>query len=152
VRREDLVVAAVAIAACIVAFALTFRFSTTTPAAMMSGMGAEFFPRLVIAVMVLLAVCIAFGIGSPPMEKPAPVPVSVWITAGVLVAFVAAVELLGMWLAAFVLLVGLARMWGEKSYLKTSLAAIGLLAVVYLVFVRVLKGNFPGGLIAGLWS
>jgi hypothetical protein len=57
-----------------------------------------------------------------------------------------------MWLAAFVLLVGLARMWGEKSYLKTSLAAIGLLAVVYLVFVRVLKGNFPGGLIAGLWS
>jgi hypothetical protein len=57
-----------------------------------------------------------------------------------------------MWLAAFVLLVGLARMWGEKSYLKTSLAAIGLLAVIYLVFVRVLKGNFPGGLIARLWS
>jgi len=152
VRREDLVVAAVAIAACIVAFALTFRFSTTTPAAMMSGMGAEFFPRLVIAVMVVLAVCIAFGIGNPPMEKPVPVPVSVWITAGALVTFVAAVELLGMWLASFVLLVGLARMWGEKSYLKTGLAAIGLLAVVYLVFVRVLKGNFPGGLIAGLWS
>jgi hypothetical protein len=63
-----------------------------------------------------------------------------------------AVELLGMWLASFVLLVGLARMWGEKSYLKSGLAAIGLLAVVYLVFVRVLKSNFPGGLIAGLWS
>ena len=68
-------VAAVAIAACAVAFALTFRFSATTPAAMMSGMGAEFFPRLVIAVMVVLAVCIAFGIGSPPMERPAPVPI-----------------------------------------------------------------------------
>ncbi len=145
-------VAAVAIAACAVAFGLTFRFSTTTPAAMMSGMGAEFFPRLVIAVIVVLAVCIAFGIGSPPMEKPAPVPLSVWITAGVLVAFMFAVELLGMWLASFVLLVGLARMWGEKSYLKSGLAAIGLLAVVYLVFVRVLKSNFPGGLIAGLWS
>ena len=144
--------AAVALATCVVAFGLTFRFSTTTPAAMMSGMGAEFFPRLVIAVMAVLAVCIAFGIGSPPMEEPAPVPLSVWITAGVLVAFVAAVELLGMWLASFVLLVGLARMWGEKSYLKTGLAAIGLLAVVYLVFVRVLKSNFPGGLIAGLWS
>ena len=144
--------AAVAIAACIVAFALTFRFSATTPAAMMSGMGAEFFPRLVIALIVVLAVCIALGIGSPPMERPAPVPVNVWITAGVLLTFVAAVELLGMWLASFVLLVGLARMWGEKSYLKTGLAAIGLLAVVYLVFVRLLKSNFPGGLIAGLWS
>lgn len=144
--------AAVAIAGCIVAFALTFRFSTTTPAAMMSGMGAEFFPRLVIAVIVVLAVCIAFGIGNPPMEKPAPVPVSVWATAGVLVAFVAAVELIGMWLASFVLVVGLGRMWGEKSYLKTGVAAVGLLAVIYLVFVRVLKGNFPGGLLAGLWS
>ena len=122
--------AAVALATCVVAFGLTFRFSTTTPA----------------------AVCIALGIGSPPMEKPAPVPISVWITAGVLVAFMFAVELLGMWLASFVLLVGLARMWGEKSYLKTGLAAIGLLAVVYLVFVRVLKSNFPGGLITGLWS
>jgi len=145
-------VAAVAIAGCIVAFALTFQFSTTTPAAMMSGMGAEFFPRLVIAVIVVLAVCIAFGIGNPPMEKPAPVPVSVWITAGVLVAFVAAVQLIGMWLASFVLVVGLGRMWGEKSYLKTGVAAVGLLAVIYLVFVRVLKGNFPGGLLAGLWS
>jgi len=152
VRREDLVVAAVAIAGCIVAFALTFRFSTTTPAAMMSGMGAEFFPRLVIAVIVVLAVCIAFGIGNPPMEKPAPVPVSVWITAGVLVAFVAAVQLIGMWLASFVLVVGLGHMWGEKSYLKTGVAAVGLLAVIYLVFVRVLKGNFPDGLLAGLWS
>ena len=37
-------------------------------------MGAEFFPRLVIAVIVVLAVCIAFGIGSPPMEKPAASP------------------------------------------------------------------------------
>ena len=144
--------AAVALATCVVAFGLTFHFSTTTPAAMMSGMGAEFFPRLVIVVMAVLAVCIALGIGSPPMQKPAPVPVSVWITAGVLLAYIAAVELIGMWLASFALLVGLARMWGEKSYLKIGLAAVGLLAVIYLVFVRVLKGNFPGGQIAGLWS
>ena len=51
--------AAVVLAACAVAFGLTFRFSTTTPAAMMSGMGAEFFPRLVIAVIVVLSVELA---------------------------------------------------------------------------------------------
>ena len=145
-------VAAVAIAGCAIAFGLTFRFTTTTPAAMMSGMGAEFFPRLVIAVMAVLAVCIALGIGNPPMERPAPVPASVWITVGVLVAYIAAVELIGMWLASFALLVGLARMWGEKNFLKIGVAAGALLAVVYFLFVRVLKSNFPGGLISGLWS
>lgn len=145
-------VAAVAITACAIAFGLTFRFTTTTPAAMMSGMGAEFFPRLVIAVMAVLAVCIAFGIGNPPMDKPAPIPVSVWLTIGVLVAYIAVVELIGMWLASFLLLVGLARMWGEKNFLKIGVAAFALLAVVYFLFVRVLKSNFPGGLISGLWS
>lgn len=151
-RREDVFVAAVALAACVVAFGLTFRFSATTPAAMMSGMGAEFFPRSVIVVMAVLAVCIAFGIGSPAMQKPGAIPVSVWVTAGVLFAYIGAVELLGMWLASFLLMVGLGWMWGEKSYLKIALAAAGLLAVIYFAFVRLLKGNFPGGLIAGLWS
>jgi hypothetical protein len=152
VRREDLVVAAVAIAACAVAFGLTFRFTATTPAALMSGMGAEFFPRLVIGVIAVLAVCIALGIGNPPMEKPLPIPPSVWLTVGVLSAYIAAIELIGMWLASFALLVGLGRMWGEKSYIRLGVAASGLLVVIYLVFVRVLKGNFPGGWIAGLWS
>lgn len=144
--------AAVALAACAAAFALTFRFTTTTPAAMMSGMGAEFFPRLVLAVIALLAICIALGIGNPPMDAPPPIPRSVWVTAVVLFAYVGVVELLGMWIASFILIVGLGRMWGEKSWVKLSAAAAGLLTVIYLVFVRVLKSNFPEGLIAGLWS
>jgi hypothetical protein len=152
VRREDLLVAAVALAACALAFGLTFRFTATTPAALMSGMGAEFFPRLVIAVMAVLAVCIAFGIGNPPMDKPPPIPASVWITVAVLVAYIFSIELIGMWIASFVLLVGLGRMWGEKNYLKLAVAAGALLAIVYLVFVRLLKSNFPDGLLAAIWS
>jgi Tripartite tricarboxylate transporter TctB family len=152
VRREDLVVAGVALAACAVAFALTFRFTTTTPFAMMSGMGAEFFPRLVVALIAVLAVCIALGIGNPAMERPPPIPVNVWITLAALLAYIAAIELIGMWLASFALLVGLGRMWGEKNYVKLGVAAGALLAVIYFVFVRVLKSNFPGGWISGLWS
>ncbi len=144
--------AAVSLAACAAAFALTFHFSTTTPAAMMSGMGAEFFPRLVLAVIAILALCIAFGIGNPPMQAPAPIPAAVWVTAGVLAAYVAALELLGMWLASFILLVGLGRMWGERSWAKLCASAIALLVVLYLVFVRVLKSNFPDGLLQRLWS
>ena len=151
-RRMDVLVGAVALVGCVVAFALTFRFSTTTPAAMMSGMGAEFFPRLVILVMAILAVCIAFGIASPPMENPAPVPGIVWITVGILAAYIAALEILGMWIASLALMLVLGRMWGERNFLKLAVASVVLLGVLYFVFIRFLKGGFPEGLIARLWS
>jgi hypothetical protein len=151
-RREDVIVAVVALAACAVAFGLTYRFTTTTPGAMMSGMGAEFFPRLVIGVIALLAVCIALGIGSPAMAKPAPVAPIVWITAALLAAYVAALELIGMWAASLVIMVVLGRLWGERNVIKLTAASAALLAVVYLVFIRFLKGGFPEGWVARLWS
>jgi len=147
-RRQDLAVAAVALVLCGAAFALTFKFSSTTPAAMMSGMGAEFFPRLVIAVMAILAVCIAFGIGNPPMESPAPVAGIVWITMAVLAGYVVLLELTGMWIASFVLMMVLGYMWGERRHLKLALTSSLLLLAIWLVFVKFLKGGFP----AGLWS
>jgi hypothetical protein len=151
-RKQDLLVAAIALAACAVAFGLTFRFTTTTPAAMMSGMGAEFFPRLVIAVMAILAVCIGLGIGNPPSEAPAPIPRIVYITAAVLAAYVAAVEVLGMWIASFILMTGLGRMWGETRWPRLALTAAGMLCAIWWLFVKFLKGGFPEGLIARLWS
>ena len=150
-RRTDLVVAAVALSACAVAYGLTWRF-TTMPVAMMGGLGAEFFPRLVIGVIALLAVLALFGIGNPPMETPPPVPRMVWMTAAVLLAFVGAVALIGMWPAALIVVVGLGRLWGERNLLKLTASALVLCAILYVLFVRVLGGNFPKGLIAGLWS
>lgn len=150
-RRTDVVVAAVALCACAVAFGLTYRFASM-PAAMVSGLGAEVFPRLVIGVIALLAVLAAFGIGNPPMETPPPVPPMVWITSAVLLAFVGAVELIGMWPSAIVFLVGLGLLWGERSLWKLAASALALCAVLYGLFVRVLGGNFPKGLIANLWS
>jgi hypothetical protein len=147
-RRPDVVVAAVALAACGVAFALTFRFTSTTPAAMMSGMGAEFFPRLVIAVIALLAVCVAFGIGNPAMEKPAPIPPIVWTTMVVLAGYIAVLEVAGMWLASFTLMVGLGWLWGERNLLKLSVVSATMLLVIWGVFVKFLKGGFP----AGFWA
>ena len=143
--------AAVALSACALAYGLTYRFATM-PAAMMSGLGAEFFPRLVIGVIALLAVLALFGIGNPPMETPSPVPRMVWLTAAVLLAFMGAVALIGMWPAAIILLVGLGRLWGEQNLLKLTASALALCAILYVLFVRVLGGNFPKGLIEGLWS
>ena len=143
--------AAVALSACAVAYGLTYYFATM-PAALVSGLGAEVFPRLVIGVIALLAVLAAFGIGNPPMETPAPIPAMVWITAAVLLAFVGAVALVGMWPAALIFLVGLGRLWGERSLWKLAVSALALCAVLYALFVRILGGNFPRGLIAQLWS
>ena len=150
-RRTDVVVAAVALAG--VRRRLRAHLSLRRmPAAMVSGLGAEVFPRLVIGVIAFLAVLAAFGIGNPPMETPAPVPRMVWITAAVLFAFVGAVELIGMWPAALVFLVGLGLLWGERSVWKLGASAVVLCAALYGLFVRVLGGNFPKGLIANLWS
>jgi hypothetical protein len=148
-RGHDLVVAGVALALCAVAFWLTFRFQATAPAAMMEGMGAEFFPRLVIGVIAVLAICIALGFGNPEMAKPAPVAGVVWVTMAILAAYVALLPLGGMWLTSFVLMVGLGRMWGEKSWLKLSVASALLLGAIYFVFVKFLKGGFPAGALFG---
>jgi hypothetical protein len=151
VRRTDVVVAAVALCACAVAYGLTYRF-TVLPAALVSGMGAEAFPRLVIGVIAFLAVLAAFGFGNPPMETPTPIPPMVWMTCAMLLAFVGAVELFGMWPAAIVFLVALGWLWGERSLWKLAASALALCAVLYGLFVRVLGGNFPKGLITSLWS
>ena len=150
-RRTDVVVAAVALSACALAYGLTYRFAVM-PAAMVSGLGAEVFPRLVIGVIAFLAVLAAFGIGNPPMETPPRVPPMVWITATVLFAFVGAVALVGMWPAAIILVVALGRLWGERSLWKLAASALVLCAILYGLFVRVLGGNFPKGLIAQLWA
>lgn len=144
-RRQDLAVAAVALAGCAAAFALTFRFTSTTPAAMMAGMGAEFFPRLVIGVIAFLAVCLAFGIGNPAMAKPAPIPGIVWITMAVLAGYVAALQVGGMWLTSFVLMVGLGWLWGERNLVKLAIVSAALLLAIWGVFVKFLKGGFPAG-------
>jgi len=151
-RRQDLLVAALALGACAVALFLTFRFTTTTPAAMMQGMGAEFFPRLVIALMAVLAICIGLGIGNPPSEDPPRIPGIVYVTAGVLAAYVVAVELFGMWVASLALMIGLGRMWGEKRYARMALASAAMLLVIWFVFVKFLKSGFPAGLVERLWS
>src|SRR5687768_16818529 len=146
-RRQDLVVAGVALAGCAVAFGLTYRFGATNAAAIMSGMGAEFFPRLVIGVIAVLAICIALGIGTPESAKPPPVPGIVWITMAILAGYVALLEIGGMWITSFLLMVGLGRLWYVKSWPRLVITSAVMLGVIWFVFVKFLKGGFPAGLL-----
>lgn len=147
----DRVVAAVILVFVVIVYGLTYRFDDV-PAALMSGLGAELFPRLVLAVIALLAALMMLEVGITPMGAPPAVPAMVWMTGGVMLLFMGAVELAGLWPSAFLLLVGLGRLWGERSLLKLGAAALGLCLVLYLLFVRLLGGSFPKGLLGQFWS
>lgn len=150
--RSDRIVAAVALAFCILVYALTYQFDDV-PAALMSGLGAELFPRLVLWTMALLAGLMALHIGITPMDPPAAVPRMVYLTGGVMFVFLGVVELVGMWVACFAFLVGVGRLWGERSLVKLSASAIGLCIGLYLLFVKFLGGTFPKGLLGDMfWS
>ena len=66
--HTDVLVAVAGAGACAGALVLTFSFATA-PAAIAEGMGAEVFPRLVIAVMAVLAIGIAVT-ARGRVEKP----------------------------------------------------------------------------------
>jgi len=147
----DRFVAIAALAFCALVYGLTYTFDSV-PEALMSGLGAELFPRLVLIVMAILALLIALGIGAPPIEALPPLPARVWATGAVLFGFIGAVELIGMFPSSFLLLVGLGWMWGERRLVPLTLSAAGLCIAIYLLFVRFVGVSFPRSMLASLWS
>lgn len=142
-------VALVALIFSAVVYAYTYWFDEV-PAALMSGMGAELFPRLVLGLLAFLAVLLAFNIGSPPMDEPAPIPRDLWVIGGGLIGVMALLWLVGMWPASFAALVGLGLLWGERRWPLLMVSAAVQLIALYLVFVRLLGGSFPKGLLGSL--
>jgi multisubunit Na+/H+ antiporter MnhB subunit len=127
-------VAAAAVAAiAIVLFALTFGFEKM-PEGITRGFGAEAFPRLVLGTIVALAALLAFiSRKSEPMTR---IPGMVYYSGASLLAFMAAVPLIGMLPAMFLFLAGLGRLWGERRYVVLLVSAALLTAVIWAVFVK----------------
>ncbi|MCK6449331.1 MAG: tripartite tricarboxylate transporter TctB family protein [Alphaproteobacteria bacterium] len=147
----DRVVAFSALAFSALVYGLTYTFDSV-PEALMSGLGAELFPRLVLVVMAILSLLIALGVGVAPLGPMPPLPARVWATGAVLFAFMGAVELIGMFPSSFLLLVGLGRMWGERRLLPLVLSAGALCTAIYLLFVRFVGVSFPRSMLGALWS
>lgn len=150
--RPDRIVAIVVLAFCVFVYALTYQFDEV-PAALMGGLGAELFPRLVLWTMALLAGLMALHIGIRPMDPPGAIARMVYLTGGAMFAFMGVIEVAGMWIACFLFLIGVGRMWGERNLPKLAASAIFLCGGLYLLFVRFLGGTFPKGLLGEMfWS
>lgn len=147
-RSANLLAAAVAAAVAVLLFALTFGFEQM-PVGLTQGLGAEFFPRLVLGTILALAITLALTSagGGEPLPPIAPL---VYVSAGALVAFMALVWFIGMLPAMFVFMVGLGRLWGERRLLVLLASSALVTFAVWAVFVYAFRIPLPRGYLLAL--
>jgi putative tricarboxylic transport membrane protein len=145
--HTDYIVALVILAFCAGVFALTFAFDTV-PAALAVGMGPAAFPRLILAVMALLALVLAVVSRGRAEEAREPVPAMVWWTALAMLAFMGLLWLVGMAVAMAVAVVGLGALWGERRWLVLAASGVGLSLAIYVFFTKAFGIPLPAGFLA----
>jgi len=131
-------VAAVAIAA----FAATYSFDDVPPG-LAQGLGAAEFPRLVCLVLLGLAVLLALG--PTPRRPPPRVPATGWWTIALSIGFLPLMMLIGMLPAMLIVLVAMGWLWGERRRGLLLGSAVGLVAGIWVVFVRLFELSLPLG-------
>ena len=148
-RHSDVAVAGAVLALTAAAFAVTFTFEEV-PAALMQGLGADIFPRLVLATIAVLAVILAVQGRNRAPEFLDPVPPMVYATAAAMIGFLGAVWLIGMLPSMFIFLVGLGWMWGERRLIVIVASAAGLCLAIWIVFVRFFGIALPHSVLSDL--
>jgi hypothetical protein len=134
-RHSDVGVAAIVIAIAAVAFAYTFTFDKV-PEALMQGLGAEIFPRLVLATIGILAVILAFQARNRTPEALETIHPMVYATTATMIAFFGGVWLIGMLPSMFIYLVGVGWLWGERRLVPLIASATGMCFFIWLVFIK----------------
>jgi putative tricarboxylic transport membrane protein len=126
---------------CIAAYLVTLTFKEA-PQALAQNVQPATFPRMVIAVMAVLAAVIIVMSFRLPDKQSKPVHLMVWPSAAVMIAFVIAFDILGILPAMMLLCFGLPILWGERRlYLIVPYAIIFPLAI-YGLFAIVLRVHF----------
>jgi hypothetical protein len=142
-RSANLLAAAVAAAAAVIFFALTFGFEQM-PEGLTQGLGAEFFPRLVLGTILTLSVLLVLT-SAPGGEPLPPIAPLVYVSAAALVAFMALVWLIGMLPAMLAFLIGLGLLWGERRVHVLLVSSAVVTFAVWVVFVYAFRIPLPRG-------
>ncbi|HWL79996.1 MAG TPA: tripartite tricarboxylate transporter TctB family protein [Roseomonas sp.] len=129
-------------AVAITAFAATYGFEEVPPG-LAQGLGAAEFPRLVC--LVLFGLAVLLFLGAAPRKPPPRVPATGWWTMALALGFLPLMMVVGMLPAMLVFLVALGWLWGERRWKLLLGSSLGLMAGIWLVFVRIFALSLPGG-------
>lgn len=150
-HRTDLAVALVVLAGCGAAYYATTLFDEVS-ALFAQNIGPEWFPRLTIWAIAALALALPFehrfvsgGRRRLDEERTDRVRGITFLTAGLLLLVVVALELVGMALAMVLVSALLPLLWGERRWRVLAAFALLFPAAVALLFAYVLRIYFEPG-------
>ena len=136
----------VILAFCAIAYGITLTFDTA-PAALAQNVQPATFPRLVIGVIAVLTLVMMAPAWRRERRAKPPVPPMVWLSAGVMIAFVLAFQWFGVVPALLMLCLGLPLLWGERRLVLVVPFGLGFPLLVHLLFVEVLGVHFEAGVL-----
>jgi putative tricarboxylic transport membrane protein len=130
----------------VVAITTTFE---EVPVALSQGIPPEQFPRMLGAVIALLAITMIVQSRLRQEARRKPAPMMVLATACLLLIFVLLIDWIGMISAMFVFCLALPMLWGERRFLWIGVYAVLFPACIYLLFSVLLGVRLPLGLFSG---
>jgi len=141
-----IVMPALIIIICLIAFWLTTQFDRVPPI-LKRGIQPSDFPQLVLGLIIILCTLEMFTDKSEAPEKLNPVS---WQTMGLLPGFYLLAEL-DMFIGLGVFAVALSALWGERRKLVLASLGVALPLMVFFLFDQVFEIRFPRGLLTSIW-
>jgi hypothetical protein len=142
----DIIVSVVVIIASLFFFRETLSYPTKVG---FEKMGAGFWPGLILIGMVIVAVIIiiksALERNKRATSSSASVKTGFFIIVGGLVVYQLLIPILGFFPASFIAMVGFITILGEKNKLLIFCSSLGLVAAIWVVFVKVMITPLPRG-------
>lgn len=148
--RAAYVVGGVILAFCAIVFYLTTTFEEV-PAALGQGVPPTQFPRLLVAIMVVLTGVMLYETRNLPAKRRKPVPGMVYATAALLTAAIVAIHWVGIIAALMAVCVLMPLLWGERRFVSLAVYAVLFPLLTFLLFYGVLEVRFPKGLVEVLF-
>jgi hypothetical protein len=143
-RNPNHTIAASIAAVAFAAIAATFTFEPVPPG--LPGLGAVEFPRLVSAILLLLALILGLTAASPASEDDAPrISSRAWLIFAICLGFLPLVEIIGMIPAIPIFLLVAGLLWGGTPWPTLVLSALGMGIAIWLVFVKIFLLTLPKG-------
>jgi Na+-transporting NADH:ubiquinone oxidoreductase subunit NqrE len=143
-RNPNHGIAASIAAVAFAAIAATFTFEPVPPG--LPGLGAVEFPRLVSAILLLLALILGLTAASPANEEEAPrISSRAWLIFAICLGFLPLVDIIGMIPAIPIFLLVAGLLWGGTPWPTLVLSALGMGIAIWLVFVKIFRLTLPKG-------